>query len=166
MQIEWFSPDAAKQGDRIFQCPVAQWLNAGSITVDCRLASIAWHPAEIIGVGGKCLDVTGASTDNGTAVEMWDCTAANNQQWTFSGGQILGLGGKCLDVRGAGTANGTAVQIWDCAGVANQQWNFINKKIFGFGGKCLDVQGGGTTNGTAVQMWDCATVANQNWSWH
>jgi len=166
VQIKWFSPDPAKAGDRIFQCPVAQWLDAGSITVNCQLARIDWHPAEIIGFGGKCLDVNGAGTDNGTVVQMWDCHGGANQQWTFSGGQIVGLAGKCLDVKGAGTDNGTAVQMWDCVGVPNQQWNFINAKIFGFGGKCLDVRGAGTANGTAVQMWDCATVANQNWSWH
>ncbi len=38
---------------------------------------------EIVGTqSGRCLDVTGASTTNGTAVELWDCRSGSNQQWT------------------------------------------------------------------------------------
>jgi hypothetical protein len=42
----------------------------------------------IVGVGsGLCLDVTGASTANGAAVEIWTCNGGSNQKWTgLSGG--------------------------------------------------------------------------------
>jgi alpha-galactosidase len=68
------------------------------------------------GVGsGRCLDVPGQSTTNGTLLEIWDCNGGANQQWTY-------LSNGCLDVTGAGTANGTAVEIWTCNGGSNQKW--------------------------------------------
>ena len=39
--------------------------------------------AEIRGYGGKCLDVRGPSTANGTPVQMWDCVGVANQRWTI-----------------------------------------------------------------------------------
>ena len=33
---------------------------------------------------GLCLDVTGAATANGTAVELWACNGGTNQQWSLS----------------------------------------------------------------------------------
>jgi poly(3-hydroxybutyrate) depolymerase len=73
--------------------------------------------------GGKCLDVNGAGTADGTAVITWDCNGQNNQKWTLtSAGELRVYGTKCLDVSGTGTANGTKVQIWTCHGGTNQQW--------------------------------------------
>ena len=82
-------------------------------------APCACFGAEISGYGGKCLDVRGPSTDNGTAVQIWDCVGVKNQQWQFINDTIVGYGGKCLDVRGPSKNNGTVVQMWDCVGVAN-----------------------------------------------
>ncbi len=31
---------------------------------------------------GKCLDVNGGATANGTKVQIWDCSGAANQKWT------------------------------------------------------------------------------------
>ncbi|KJK58400.1 RICIN domain-containing protein [Saccharothrix sp. ST-888] len=33
--------------------------------------------------GGKCLDVTGQGTTNGTLVELWGCNGGANQRWTL-----------------------------------------------------------------------------------
>lgn len=96
----------------------------------CAIGSVltvgAWnksYASEIVGYGGKCLDVRGAGTANGTSVQMWDCARVANQQWSFERGKIVGYGDKCLDVRGARTANGTPVQMWDCVKVGNQEWS-------------------------------------------
>ncbi len=32
---------------------------------------------------GLCLDVTGATTADGTPVELWTCNGQTNQQWTL-----------------------------------------------------------------------------------
>ena len=34
---------------------------------------------------GKCLDVNGGRSTDGTAVQLWDCHAGTNQQWTVPG---------------------------------------------------------------------------------
>jgi dienelactone hydrolase len=121
---------------------------------------------ELVGVGsGRCLDVPGSSTANGTRPQLWDCHGGTNQRWTYtSGKQLTVYGNKCLDASGQGTANGTAVIIWDCNGQANQQWNLnADGTVRGVqSGLCLDAAG--TANGTTVQLWSCSAGANQRWS--
>jgi hypothetical protein len=64
---------------------------------------------------GKCVDVNGASTANGATVQLWDCNARSNQQWSRTSSRQL-------TVYGAGTANGTRLVIWTCNGGTNQKW--------------------------------------------
>jgi dienelactone hydrolase len=121
---------------------------------------------ELVGAGsGRCLDVPGASTANGTRPQLWDCHGGTNQRWTHtSAKQLTVYGNKCLDASGQGTANGTAVIIWDCNGQANQQWN-VNPDGTVTGvrsGLCLDAAG--AAGGTPVQLWSCSAGANQRWS--
>jgi hypothetical protein len=116
---------------------------------------------------GRCLDVPGATTSNGTQTQLWDCTGAANQTWTYtSSKQLMVYGNKCLDANGQGTSNGTAAIIWDCNGQANQQWNVnANGTITGAqSGLCLDASGAGTANGTRVQLWSCHGGTNQQWT--
>ncbi|WP_344389366.1 RICIN domain-containing protein, partial [Streptomyces vastus] len=81
--------------------------------------------APIVGAqSGRCLTVPGAGTTNGTQTQLWDCTGAAGQTWTYTAGKQLTVSGdKCLDASGRGTTNGTPVIIWDCNGQNNQQWN-------------------------------------------
>ncbi|MEW2521548.1 glycosyl hydrolase [Actinacidiphila alni] len=119
----------------------------------------------ITGVGGKCVDVAGSATANGTAVQLYDCNGTGAQSWTVgSDGTVKALG-KCLDVTGQGTANGTKLQLWDCNGSGAQQWvaesdgHLKNPQS----GRYLDVPGGNTANGTRLQIWDRNTNAWQTW---
>ncbi len=120
---------------------------------------------QITGLAGKCVDVAGANSANGTAVQLYDCNGSSAQQWTRSGSQLQALG-KCLDVSGGGTANGTVVQIWDCNGSGAQQWNVTasNDIVNTQANKCLDVTGNNSANGTRLQIWDCTGAANQKWT--
>jgi hypothetical protein len=116
---------------------------------------------------GRCVDVTGITTTNGTQVQLWDCNGQTNQAWTSTTArQLMVYGTRCLDASGQGTANGTPVIIWDCSGQANQQWNInANGTITGVqSGLCLDASGQGTANGTKLQLWACNGQANQQWS--
>lgn len=123
------------------------------------------------GGSGRCLDVYGGATADGTDVIIWDCTGAANQSWTLSGGRLVDSNsGKCLDVSGVGTADGTRVNLWTCqSGNVAQQWvvkangNIVNPNS----GKCLDVRKNGTVNGSTTQIWGCAPGAkpNQTWAW-
>ncbi|TCO53646.1 ricin-type beta-trefoil lectin domain protein [Actinocrispum wychmicini] len=119
---------------------------------------------QITGIGGKCVDVAGANTANGTKIQIFTCNGTGAQQWTVSGGTLQALG-KCMDVAGAGTANGTKVQLWDCNGTGAQQWtrNGPNEFVNPNSGKCLDATGQSSADGTALQIWSCAGTANQQW---
>ena len=119
------------------------------------------------GQSGRCVDVPGYSTTNGTQVQLWDCHGGTNQRWTYTASkQLTVYGNKCLDANGQGTANGTAVIIWDCNGQANQQWNIAgNGTITGVqSGLCLDAAAAATANGTKIQLWSCTGGGNQQWS--
>jgi chitinase len=119
----------------------------------------------IHGFGGKCVDVAGASSANGTAVQLWTCNGTAAQSWTRTGTTLRALG-KCMDVTAAGTANGTKVQLYDCNGTAAQAWTQgANGSLVNAGsGKCLDATGPSSADGTRLQIWTCAGSANQSWT--
>jgi beta-glucanase (GH16 family) len=119
----------------------------------------------IHGYGGKCVDVSGSNTANGTAIQLWTCNGTGAQNWTHVGNTFQALG-KCMDVTSAGTANGTKVQLWDCNGTGAQSWtvgangSLVNTNS----GRCLDATGPSSADGTRLQIWDCAGSANQSWT--
>jgi lysophospholipase L1-like esterase len=146
----------------------AVWYNALQ-TVPGSVGAPGSQSTEIVGVqSGRCLEVTGLGTANGTDAQLWDCWGGSNQRWTYTASrQLMVYGGKCLDAYGQGTSNGTSVVIWDCNGQANQQWNVnAHGTITGVqSGLCLDASGWGTGNGTKVTLWTCgAGQANQQWT--
>jgi chitinase len=118
----------------------------------------------IHGYGGKCVDVSGANTANGTAIQLWTCNGTNAQQWTHSGNTFQALG-KCMDVTAAGTANGTKVQLYDCNGTGAQAWTVSGTQLINTNsGKCLDATGVSSADGTRLQIWTCTGGANQQWT--
>ncbi|MFE9453929.1 ricin-type beta-trefoil lectin domain protein [Streptomyces sp. NPDC006739] len=117
------------------------------------------------GVAGKCLDVNGGNSANGTAVDIAGCNGAEAQQWSAHSDGTLRALGKCLDATGLGTANGTGIEIWDCNGGSNQQWQAYNGGYRNpASGRCLDDPRASTTDGTQLVLWDCNGAANQQWS--
>ncbi|MEV6759621.1 endo-1,4-beta-xylanase [Streptomyces sp. NPDC051105] len=121
---------------------------------------------QIKGVGsGRCLDVPGAGTTDGTQLQLWDCHSGTNQQWTYTdAGELKVYGSKCLDA--AGTGNGSKVQIYSCWGGDNQKWRLNpDGSIVGVqSGLCLDAVSGGTANGTLIQLYSCSNGNNQRWT--
>lgn len=120
----------------------------------------------ITGIGGKCVDVAGASSANGTPVQLYDCNGTAAQQWSVNSDGTIRALGKCLDVTGAGTADGTKVQLYDCNGTNAQKWRVeAAGDIANVGAnKCLDATGGSTANGTRLQIWTCTGAASQKWT--
>ncbi|WP_341719386.1 RICIN domain-containing protein [Micromonospora sp. FIMYZ51] len=119
------------------------------------------------GQSGRCIEVPGGTTANGTQVQLWDCAGSTHQRWTYTASkQLTGYGNKCLDANGAGTTNGTTVIIWDCHGGLNQQWNInADGTITNVqSGLCVDANGAATANGTKIILWSCNGGANQQWS--
>lgn len=114
---------------------------------------------------GRCLDVPGTSTTDGTQLQLWDCNGGTNQQWTYTdAGELRVDGDKCLDA--GGTGNGTKVQIYSCWGGDNQKWRLNSDgSIAGVqSGLCLDAVGNGTANGTLIQLYSCSNGSNQRWT--
>ncbi|MER7363927.1 family 16 glycosylhydrolase [Nonomuraea wenchangensis] len=121
----------------------------------------------ITGIGGKCVDVAGAATANGTAVQLWDCNGTGAQNWSWNADGSVRALGKCMDVTSGSTANGAKVQLYDCNGTGAQKWTYNsgNGQIVNpQSGKCLDATDVSSANGTRLQIWDCGGGANQKWS--
>ncbi|MEV4598575.1 family 16 glycosylhydrolase [Amycolatopsis sp. NPDC049253] len=120
----------------------------------------------ITGIAGKCVDVAGANSANGTPIQITDCNGNAAQNWTVGSDGTLRALGKCMDVTAAGTADGTPVQLYDCNGSGAQQWvvtaahDIVNPAA----NKCLDATGNSSANGTRLQIWTCTGTANQKWT--
>lgn len=114
----------------------------------------------------KCVDVAGAQTANGTAVQIFDCNGTAAQRWTIASDNTVRALGKCMDVVGGGTANHTLVQLYDCNGTGAQAWlpqadgSLLNPQS----GRCLDDLGFATANGSRLGIWDCNGLSNQKWT--
>ncbi|MFK4121472.1 glycoside hydrolase family 19 protein [Streptomyces longwoodensis] len=143
---------------------------AGVVTavLAALLTAVPAHAATgaVTGLAGKCVDVAGANSANGTAVQLYDCNGTGAQAWSNPGDGTLRALGKCLDVVDRSTADGAAVQLWDCSGGSNQQWvvtgahDIVNPAA----NKCLDVRDNTSANGTRLQIWTCTGAANQKWN--
>lgn len=151
---------------------IMNWELSQDTTGSTSLLNAIWEAASggtpptggtIVGYGGKCVDVAGANSANGTAVQLWTCNGTNAQQWSRNGNTVRALG-KCLDA--SGTANGAVTQLWDCTGAGNQQWTAeSNGQLRNVAsGRCLDATGPSSADGTRLQLWDCAGTANQRWT--
>ena len=87
----------------------------------------------IVGVqSGRTLEVPGASTANGTLLDIWDSNGGANQKWnitaTDSGNySVINVNsGLAMEVFGGvgATTNGVAVDQWHYGSGFNQQWSF------------------------------------------
>ncbi len=133
-------------------------------------------PVQIVSrLSGKCLDVSGAGSQNGTNIQLWSCNGTDAQRFQvekLSGGRLRFVNagsGKCIDVAGASIENGANIQLWDCNGTSAQSFSgsdvgggyyeFTNAKS----GKSIDVAEWGTSNSSNVQQWDYSWGDNQMW---
>ena len=73
---------------------------------------------------GRCLDINGNGTANGTQVELWDCNGVGGQVWQQQADGSLRnpQSGRCLDAPNGATTNGTRLQIHDCNGSPAQRF--------------------------------------------
>jgi type 1 glutamine amidotransferase len=115
----------------------------------------------IVGASGKCVDVNGSSTADGTKIQLWTCGSGTNQQWTRDGNTLRALG-KCMTA--TGTGDGANVQLSTCNGSAGQNWTTGANGSLASNGKCLDANGASTANGTQLIIWTCHGGTNQRWT--
>ena len=118
----------------------------------------------ITGIGGKCVDVAGAASADGTPVQLWSCNGTGAQQWTISGDEVKALG-KCLDVSGGAKTNSAKIQLYGCNGTGAQKWTARSGELVNTAsGKCLDAQGRSSAAGTRLIIYTCAASPNQLWT--
>lgn len=109
---------------------------------------------------GKCLEVPGGATANGTQTAIYTCNGGTNQSWSYTAAKELRVyGDKCL----AGVADRAV--IYDCDGSASQKWRLnANGMLIGEqSGKCVDVTSASTANGALLILWTCHGATNQSW---
>ena len=124
---------------------------------------------------GKCLDVSGQSTDDGAQVIQSTCNGGPSQRWTLqptADGNFLLIAshsGKALDVRAASLKDGAHVIQYTITGGANQEWG---PQPVGDGyytlaahhsGEVLDVSAESMDDGGIVIQWPLHNGANQEW---
>jgi alpha-L-fucosidase len=130
-----------------------------------RPASSQSIPGPVLAASGKCVDLSGGNTTNGTVVQLYDCNGTVDQQWTLAADGTLRNQGKCLDLYN-GSGNGALLEIWDCNGGWNQQWQIgpNNTLTNPASGRCVDDPAFDTDNGTQLEVWDCNGGSNQQWT--
>lgn len=131
-------------------------------------------------VSGRVLDVEGASTANGTRIQLFNPNVSTcAQRWIIAGSDSQGYtlqsacSHKVLDVQnGAITTPETPVQLWDTNNTASQKWYFTRSTdalpngtyaLLTSAGTALDVMGGQLGNGTPVQLWTKNGSGAQSW---
>ncbi len=112
------------------------------------------------GLSGKCLDVDGGNSADGTQVQLWPCNETKAQQWRLTGDTVQALG-KCL------TAQNGEARIATCDGSDKQK--FIHrpgdKSLYNPAAKaCVEVPNSNDANGTDLLVRACNTGVNQQWT--
>ncbi|MEK0098158.1 ricin-type beta-trefoil lectin domain protein [Streptomyces sp. A475] len=115
----------------------------------------------ITGSSGKCADITGSSSTDGTLLELWTCTGGDNQNWVLAHDGTVHALFKCMTA--SGTAAGSNVVLQTCDGSASQQWQRSGSTLMNQG-QCLDARGGSSANGTDLIVYTCNGNTNQNWT--
>jgi uncharacterized protein (DUF1800 family) len=124
---------------------------------------------------GKCLDINGASLEDGARAIQWACHGGENQHWTLQAASngayrlVARHSGKALDVAGVSLDDAAPVIQYTPHGGDNQQWTFeavgdgYYRLLVRHSGKALDVGGVSTEDGAAVIQYAPHTGANQQW---
>ncbi|MGW0885423.1 RHS repeat-associated core domain-containing protein [Streptomyces sp. NPDC002671] len=121
--------------------------------------------AQIKGIAGKCLDLDGTGTADGTALRIAGCGSAPGQKYLVTGDRLI-TADKC--VTATGTLAGSAVELRGCDGRPGQTWKprsdgtLYNPDST----RCLTVPQGATADGTKPVLDDCvlAPPSAQQWT--
>jgi hypothetical protein len=121
------------------------------------------------GLGGKCLDVEGGRTSNGTRIIGYPCNGGGTQEFWFNRDGSINHAGKCVVVQGGQGRDNDQLVLWDCNGGANEKWRMSNGRILGQNDKCIDLKGGSWGNLPFVNqpaiLYACNGQDNQRWLW-
>ncbi|MDK2126155.1 ricin-type beta-trefoil lectin domain protein [Parachitinimonas caeni] len=121
---------------------------------------------------GKCLDLEGRNTNNGTSVHHWSCNGASSQSWWQDDlGRLRpqAAPAKCAEAAG-GTGDGTAIVLADCSLAAGQRWMRGANNSFRLAGapnQALDIKDSwwGAFDGQDAHLWGAHGGWSQQWTW-
>ncbi len=124
---------------RLLPLLVAPLLALGTL----QAAPAAAATGTITGLAGKCMDVAGGSSANGTAVQLYDCNGSARPAVDGRTATAPSVPSASAWTSRPGTADGAKVQLWDCTGGGNQKWNAnaAHDIVNTAADKCLDVTG-------------------------
>lgn len=152
-------------------------LLAAVVAIPAQAATVdpnAWYVL-VNRASGKAMDVSGASTADGAALQQWTRHDGTNQQFQFvdSGGGYYRLrarhSAKALDVFNFSTADGASVVQWTDHNGTNQQFRLADsadgnvRLINRNSNKALEVPGGSTANGTGIVQRSDGGGTSQQW---
>ncbi|MFG2942925.1 family 43 glycosylhydrolase [Streptomyces sp. NPDC048282] len=124
---------------------------------------------------GKCLDVAGGNTADGTNVFQWTCNGGGNQKWRVEDqgndtSRLVNVAtGKVLDTADCSTADGADLRQWSWLDNNCQKFRLIytggdHVRIANANsGKVADVADCGTADGTDVRQWTWLNNTCQQW---
>jgi hypothetical protein len=124
---------------------------------------------------GLCLDVYGASSNAGAAIDQWTCNGQANQQFQFvpaagGYGELRAQhSGQDLAVANGSTAQGSpnivqqtpnasAASLWQPRQQSDGSYEFRNQNS----GLCLDVYGASSSLGQQLDQWPCKDAPGTN----
>jgi len=124
---------------------------------------------------GKCLDLKGGSSANGTALEQESCSSSEAPNFEFT--SVSGKSNtyliknartnKCLDIYKGNKSNGTRLIQYSCGEGANQHFKLVDagggyyQLVAGHSNKCLDVYRAYKAEGTQVTQYTCHSAAER-----
>ena len=116
----------------------------------------------------KVIDLTGASTSNGSNIQLYQDNDTNAQKWIFTkqndGYYKISSNinqNKVFDITSGLITNYSNIQLYDTNDSNAQKWNLVNieNEIYTIksidNNFCLDLKGASTSNGTNVQLYQC-----------
>jgi hypothetical protein len=115
----------------------------------------------------RCIDVKdgrAGSGNDGTPLQVWDCTKGAGQTWAFNPDGTVRSLGQCMDLAWGSIAENTPVQLVACNGNAAQQFRVTQKNELinpAAEGKCVTADKG--DNGGRLFLRRCTGTAEQQW---
>jgi GH43 family beta-xylosidase len=125
---------------------------------------------------GKCLDVNGGGTADGTNIFQWTCNGGANQKWSVEDlgddtNRLVNVAtGKVMDVADCSAADGADIRQWSWLNNKCQRYRLVFTASGDYvrivnesTGKVADVADCGTANGTDVRQWTWLNNNCQQW---
>ncbi|QOV34698.1 family 43 glycosylhydrolase [Streptomyces ferrugineus] len=125
---------------------------------------------------GKCLDVNGGNTADGTNIFQWTCNGGANQKWKVEDlgddtNRLVNVAtGKVMDTAECSAADGAGIRQWSWLNNKCQRYRLVftasgdHVRIVNEStGKVADVANCSTANGTDVRQWTWLNNNCQQW---